>query len=263
MKYMAFRFYLLLFIFCFSCCFFCFPYALDKYFGNSTDYHLRKITLVFIFINYSADGFSLDDLATLKKRTTETTPFNHFSDYIAFYKVDISEKEKESFFKITKTSPYISVRSDFLEKVHKDVNGPYKLVIVDALGSFSRAELSSVGKFSMIIVGRNQYKDVDSFAKGFLHELGHSFGLRDECPSCDACRPGFPNCAESKDEAEKWWGNLVEDNGRVGYFQGCCGSQDYIRPTIASLMNNPNKARDFGPVNEGYLRRSLDAFLKF
>ncbi|MDP3732853.1 MAG: hypothetical protein Q8R31_07540 [Candidatus Omnitrophota bacterium] len=31
-----------------------------------------------------------------------------------------------------------------------------------------------------------------------------------------------------------------------------------IRPTIASLMNDADKAEDFGPVNERFLRKELN-----
>ena len=34
-------------------------------------------------------------------------------------------------------------------------------------------------------------------------------------------------------------------------------NKKYIRPTIASLMNDADKAEDFGPVNERYLRQVL------
>jgi len=44
----------------------------------------------------------------------------------------------------------------------------------------------------------------------------------------------------------------------VGYINGCCGNKDYIRPTIASFMNDPDQANDFGPVNERYLRKVLE-----
>jgi len=50
---------------------------------------------------------------------------------------------------------------------------------------------------------------------------------------------------------------LVTENDRVGYIFGCCGNKDYIRPTIASLMNDFRKAEDFGPVNQRHLRREL------
>ncbi|MDD4980625.1 MAG: hypothetical protein PHC54_05090 [Candidatus Omnitrophica bacterium] len=45
---------------------------------------------------------------------------------------------------------------------------------------------------------------------------------------------------------------------RVNYIHGCCGNKNYIRPVIASLMNNPDKAEDFGPVNERFLRKELE-----
>jgi len=47
----------------------------------------------------------------------------------------------------------------------------------------------------------------------------------------------------------------------VRYVRGCCGNRNYIRPTTASLMNDPDKAGDFGPVNERYIRTALQKLL--
>lgn len=150
------------------------------------------------------------------------------------------------------------MRRDFLNDLLTYLKSNYKLIIIDASGSVSTAELSSPDKLSLVILGRARYEDSSSFAKGFLHELGHSLGLRDECVDCQQlCPPGPPNCATTKEEAENWWGDLVGKEQRVNYISGCCGNKEYIRPTIASLMNNPDKAEDFGPVNERYLRKIL------
>ncbi len=139
----------------------------------------------------------------------------------------------------------------------------YKLVIIDVKGSISCAELSLIDKTSLIILGKARYKDTDSLAKGFLHELGHSLGLYDECVDCAQLSfGGYPNCAPTKEEAERWWGDLAGKDPRVNYIAGCCGNKNYIRPAIASLMNDPDKAEDFGPVNERYLRNILMSFIR-
>jgi len=70
-----------------------------------------------------------------------------------------------------------------------------------------------------------------SFAKGFLHKLGHSLGLRDECVDCQQLSlAGPPNCAATKEEAQKWWGDLV---GKVallrrskGILEEWCGVEE-------------------------------------
>ncbi|MFA5338150.1 MAG: hypothetical protein WC330_07445 [Candidatus Omnitrophota bacterium] len=242
-------------------CNFCFPYTIDTYPNLNPGYSAKKIPFVLVFINYTNEQSYSADLSILNEKLMTTSPFDEFLKNIVVYKIDISREEEKIFFKKTQNFPYVSVRTDLLENIASDVKGAYKLVIVDSLGSLSCAELSLVDKFSLIILGRGRYKNKEDFAKGFMHELGHSFGLRDECSSCNQGRAGFPNCASNEKEAEKWWGRQVTERGRVGYFKGCCGRKDYIRPTIASLMNDPNKARDFGPVNEEYLRDSMTNFL--
>jgi hypothetical protein len=133
-------------------------------------------------------------------------------------------------------------------------------VIIDHGSVVSAAELSGIDKTSLIILGRQRYRDDHSFAKGFLHELGHSLGLRDECRVCQERVPaGAPNCASTMDEAKAWWGDLAAIDSRVGFFQGCCGNIDYVRSAPASLMNNSDEAEDFGPVNERFIRQAFEA----
>ena len=52
------------------------------------------------------------------------------------------------------------------------------------------------------------WRDVTTVA----HELGHAlFGLRDEYrePSSPVPHYGYPNCAESREQAEQWWGDRI------------------------------------------------------
>lgn len=98
----------------------------------------------------------------------------------------------------------------------------------------------------------------------FLHELGHSFGLRDEMErgvialaGSEGTLPGPPNCAPDHATAEAWWGGMVGQDPRVGYYSGCAGNPAYVRPTRTSLMNLADLAsspQDYGPVSERYLR---------
>ena len=67
--------------------------------------------------------------------------------------------------------------------------------------------------------------------------------------------PGPPNCAATEEDAKAWWGDLEGTMPRVHYIHGCGGNKNYIRPTIASFMNDPDKAGDYGPVNARYLSR--------
>jgi len=240
-------------LFVFSLCFFYFVFS-----SSCLAYDIKPLKLVFCPLNYSNKESFLKDLSVLTQRLKKTPPFEEVSDKIGFYYLDLKKGEK-SIFKETHTFPPIKVRQAFLDAIFSYLKSNYKLIIIDAQGSISCAELSSIDKLSLIILGKARYaQSSGSFAKGFLHELGHSLGLRDECVDCNQLSPaGEPNCATTKEEAQKWWGDLVGKSAEVNYIRGCCGNRNYIRPTIVSIMNNPDKAEDFGPVNERYLREQI------
>lgn len=214
----------------------------------------KKFNLVFCPLDYQNNEDFLKDTGASIQRLKRTKPFDSCNSF-GFWYISLSKEEESKIFKPTQGFPPLKVRQDFLAAISNHLRSNYKLIIIDSLGSVSCAELSSIDKMSLIILGRNRYSNSDSFAKGFLHELGHSLGLRDECTHCQQLSSaGYPNCAVSMEEAVKWWGDLVGKDERVDYIAGCCGNSSYIRSTIASLMNDPDKAEDFGPVNERYLR---------
>lgn len=105
------------------------------------------------------------------------------------------------------------------------------------------------------------------YALLLAHLLGHAFGLKDEeifvlaqaggAPHT----PDGPNCAPDVATAEKWWGDLAEKHPEVGYFKGCCGDENYIKPTRSSIMNlntGDPIVYNYGPVSEQYLKKVLD-----
>lgn len=216
--------------------------------------------LVFCPLNYSDKEAFQKDTQSLIARLKRTRPFDEFSVSFSIWQVNLTGAEAVQVFKPTQSFPPLKVCNDLLAYISLKLKSrEYKLVIIDAKGSTSCAELSLIDKTSLIILGKARYKDADSFAKGFLHELGHSLGLYDECVDCaQLSSSGNPNCASDRKEAERWWGDLVGKDPRVNYIAGCCGNKDYIRPTIASLMNDADKAEDFGPVNERYLINLLN-----
>jgi hypothetical protein len=214
------------------------------------------LNLVFCPVNYKDTFDFIKDRETLIRRLQITRPFDEDNNFKFWYVKLSHNKEEIKLFKPTSVFPPLEVSKDFLSGISRRIKGAYKLIIIDADSSISCAELSAPGRNSLIIIGRKSYKDADGFSKGFLHEFGHSLGLRDECVNCEKlCSSGPPNCAATRKEAENWWGDFT--NERVGYIQGCAGNMEYFRPTIASLMNDPEKAGDFGPVNERYLRKVM------
>jgi hypothetical protein len=218
-----------------------------------------RLNLVFCPRNYQNDSDFAGDLEKIKEKLKKIFPFSKCNDKISLYKVNITREEENKFFKDTQDFPPLDIRQDLLGNIGNSLKkSPYKLVIIDAKGEVSCAELSELSKVSLVILGRFRYKTAESFTKGFLHELGHSLGLRDECTDCSRPgEPGFPNCAATKEDALKYWGDLAAKGVGANFFAGCCGNRKYIRGTIASLMNDAEKAGSFGPVNERYLRDVL------
>ncbi len=216
------------------------------------------LRLVFCPLRYENNRDFLDDIGIITKKLFKLKPFSEFEGRIACSYLTLSPEEEGFIFKPVSAFPPLLVRQDFIDGLSEKIRPVYKLVIIDAKGGQTCAELSQIDKTSLLIVGRARYNSANSLAKGFLHELGHSLGLREESiDSAHNPQPGYPNCATSKKDAQEWWGDLAGRDSRVNYISGCSGNKEYIRPTIASLMNDADKAEDFGPVNERYLRKVL------
>jgi hypothetical protein len=218
-----------------------------------------SLGLLFCPLGYKDRAAFLGDVAAVRERLRRTRPFDE-TDPFSFWVLEASPAEERRLFKPVEGVPPFLVRRELLAHVPQRLKSVhYKIVLIDAKGSNSCAEFSSIDKVSVIILGRLRDPDIKKFVKVFLHELGHSLGLRDErYQDPHDPVPGPPNCASTRDEAEQWWGDLARQYPeRVGFFPGCCGNTGYIRPVIASIMNEPDKAEDFGPVNESYLEKIL------
>lgn len=217
------------------------------------------LRVIFCSFNYRDNSSFLKDIQTITKSFLETRPFNEFKGRIELFYLKLSPEEEKSVFKAVEGFPPLLVNEALINSLDKKLNAVYKLAVINYFGRVSCAELSRPQKTSLLIIGRARYNNNRSLANGFLHEIGHSLGLREEYIYSDhILDPGYPNCAANKEEAREWWGDLAEENSRVGYIPGCCANMNYIRPTIASLMNDADKAKDFGPVNERYLRQVLE-----
>lgn len=216
------------------------------------------LNLVFVGLRYPRQAIFVKDTETARTKLFSLKPFNEVKEHVNILCVTLDRNEEGALFNHREGTPPVVVRNDFLKKIATQVGSAYKLVILDYIGSNTCAELSTIDKMSLIIVGRRRYVNDDDFVKGFLHELGHSLGLRDECIHCAKVETGYPNCAPTKELAKQWWGAYVGKVPTVDYVHGCCGTYDCLRPSIASLMNDTNKARDYGYVNEEYIRGEFE-----
>ncbi|MFB6245795.1 MAG: hypothetical protein ABEJ03_05620 [Candidatus Nanohaloarchaea archaeon] len=92
----------------------------------------------------------------------------------------------------------------------------------------------------------------DNGAVGLIHEWGHIFGdVSDEYDFNAGKRDGnFPNCAKSKSQAEKWWGEMAETTDSVGYANGCKNSDDMIEPHPGGTIMGDKGLWHYGPVND-------------
>jgi hypothetical protein len=224
---------------------------------------LSKLHLVFVSLHYSDKKAFLRDREILTKRLLRgVVPFRDHPEKIMIHDLYISEKNAQKYFRSREDFSSLNADPDFLKSIYQKIGSNYKLIILDGTGAQGSSQLSTSEATSIILLGPRRFGKEIVFTTAFLHELGHSLGLRDENPGEYAriCEPGYPNCAPTKTEAESWWGDLAVKNTGAGYFSGCCGHSEYFRPTAVSLMNDIYRSREYGPVNERYLKKILDRY---
>jgi len=213
--------------------------------------------LVFVPLDYSGDDEIEGDISSITTRLKSISPFNKFNGFRFFLLIFDGQKSGD-IFEESKTFPYLKIRNDFIQELKDKIGGNYKLVILNKQGNASGAELSSIKETSIIILGKNSFGEKNRLTKAFLHEFGHSLGLREEySTSIQEIIPGKPNCALNKEIAVKWWGDVAEENSGVDYFQIKSNDKIFIKPTLRSIMNDPFKSYGYGPVNERYLCEEL------
>jgi len=148
----------------------------------------------------------------------------------------------------------------------------FKLIVLSRQDFQSWANLvrlENSGIFFSLSQSLSESSEIDKKTHGLLlaHLLGHALGLKDEeifvlakaggAPHT----PDGPNCAPNAATAEKWWGDLTKKYPEVGYFKGCCGDENFIKPTQSSIMNLNTGAPivyNYGPVSEQYLKKVLE-----
>lgn len=139
----------------------------------------------------------------------------------------------------------------------------FKLVVLARVSFVSHAAVALPGVPSPVFVSTDGPRD--AWTHDAVHELGHAFALRDERASIvarvgsPASEPG-PNCAPDAARARARWGDLAA-SGDAGYFAGCAGHKDWLRPNDATLMGLPRQAdawaAGYGAASVRYLRAAL------
>lgn len=159
----------------------------------------------------------------------------------------------------------------------------FKLAVISPLNFVPNAKVAR-GKNSAFYLSTYQgaltQTELDQFVTTyFMHELGHSLGLRDEyirdrpekaigdsqaaaaLSSNIAFQPAQPNCAPDEATAKKWWGGYIDAKvADVGYFKGCAGRADYVFPQQSTLMSDDPTMESYGRVSEDYMRGVLACF---
>jgi|GEM_PF-2728768 len=154
----------------------------------------------------------------------------------------------------------------------------FKLLVMSPL-DFAPSASVARGKNSTFYLptyqGALTQAEVDTFVSlYFLHEFGHSFGLRDEYARVrygntaanteadsgnDAYTAALPNCAKDQATAQAWWGAYISADIAT-LQQGCAGNPDYYYPVAGTVMSGDPTDATYGRVNEDYLRGVLDCF---
>lgn len=239
------------------------------FYRNPEKIYPRGLNLIFFADNYPSWEEFENDVDRLMIGLRQIEPWKSYGDY-NIYKINPGMETQLCQIKTeNERKPVLRCNesiNDYLEKIQRN---NFRLVVLSRQDFQSWANVARLENSGIFFSLKDKLDDSNSFATGYLlaHLLGHAFGLKDEekyvIAKADGAphTPDGPNCAPDKETAQKWWGDLAQlYPERVGYFQTCAGSENYIRPTQSSLMNFgelENFIPDYGPVSERYLRALL------
>jgi hypothetical protein len=232
------------------------------------NYHPRGLNLVFLADQYGSWDEYENDIDGLMSELRTIEPwasYQHFN----IYKINPREagvcyvKSKDE------AAPVLRCNSEVNNYLNNLPLDKFRLIVLSRQDFQSWANVvrnENSGIFFSIPKPLREKNELRLNTLLFAHLLGHTFGLKDEeyfvlakaggAPHA----PDGPNCAPNATTAEKWWGGLTKEYPEVGYFKGCCGSNDYIKPTESSIMNLNSGdpiAYDYGQVSLEYLQKVL------
>jgi len=252
--------------------------SLDKStYGLPKVLHKNGLNIVFISDKFGSRSDFLSAVGFLKQSLETVEPWKSY-DGFNFFSV---YSGKNSFCRVETEN----VRKPTL-KCDEGINNEilplrlyrFKAIVVSREDFTAWANLTRINNsmvaFSLPSGGEGQ----DFYRKVLLHEFAHGFGLRDEMTKSvialagsEATRAGGPNCAPDVKTALSWWGDFVKKtaNGEyvfgneendVGFYYGCAGNENYLKPTAGSIMNlqdSTHPSEDYGAVSSDYLNKVL------
>lgn len=239
----------------------------------------QGLTILFYYEGFSSTDDALRDIGLLQAALKTTEPYAS-SDVIST-RVFTTAGQKCTVVRSAKN--LLHCDSSLIPEINKLGIQNFKLVVLSPLNFVPNATVAR-GKNSALYLpayqGALTRTELDTFlSRFFLHELGHSFGLRDEyarqrpeeaiidansaaAPSSNvAYQAAQPNCAIDKATAEQWWGAYITAKVTgVGLYSGCAGKTSYYYPVQNTLMSDDPQVETYGRVSEDYLRGALDCF---
>jgi hypothetical protein len=226
--------------------------------GDSND----KLDILFI-------GAEYDDYSELKKEISTLTDLDGMSKYIGFFSIEPFKSLKNKFNIWMIKAPKYSTQGSgscgqsCSEAIDFNQDSEYISLCPNmdtTITIFKKA------KFRSCAGGSGQWNSLScqsdsTKGKLILHESGHSIGkLADEYeePS-KGSRPWGPNCADTIEEAQSLWGDLVGVNN-VGFYEGCSYTSDNYRNMRNNIMRSHYSADTYGPVNERAIIKQLEVY---
>ena len=242
----------------------------DEEFKMPDIFNPNGLNLIFLADQYpSWDEFE-QDVDSLMNGLKMIEPWGLYNQYNIF---KINPKKTDICYIKTKDERKPVLRCQ--ESINNYLNNlsleRFKLIVLSRQEFQSWANLVRLDNGGIFYSVPKQIEEgLDERVNGLLlaHLMGHAFGLKDEelyvlaQAGGSPHTPDGPNCAPDKKTAKKMWGDLVElFPETIGYFKGCCGNEEYIKPTKVSIMNLNNATEisyEYGPVSEIYLMKVLE-----
>lgn len=237
------------------------------------------LTILFYYEGFASTDDALRDVGLLQAALKTTEPYA--SSTILSTRVFTTADQKCTVEHSAKN--LLHCDASLIPEINKLGIKNFKLVILSPLNFVPNATVAR-GKNSAIYLpayqGALTRTELDTFlSRFFLHELGHSLGLRDEyarqrpeeaiidknaaeAPSSNvAYQAAQPNCASDKTTAEQWWGAYITAKvPGVGLYSGCAGKTSYYYPVQNTLMSDDPQVATYGRISEDYIRGTLDCF---